>query len=109
MKLRFVAISAICVLALCTGLTWAQNGAAARNGGQNGSANCINAATSTSLQPLTTEEKYWLLYLSREEKLALDVYLELYEKLAGTDPEHESAAPATPCAAAAARRGHRFC
>ena len=80
MKLRFVAISAICVLALCTGLTWAQNGAAARNGGQNGSANCINAPTTTSLQPLTSEEKYWLLYMSREEKLALDVYLELYEK-----------------------------
>lgn len=79
MKIRTVAVSVVGILVLCSALAWAQNGVAARNGNQNSGVNCLNLPTAASLQPLTDAEKEWLLYMAREERLAFDVYLELFE------------------------------
>jgi len=59
---------------------FAQGGPRGGNGAPAGAACPVCAATPAATQPLTLEETKWLLFLREEEKLARDVYLNLYDK-----------------------------
>lgn len=79
MKL-YKSLFVLCLVLMTALPAVAQKGPNGPNGGSKSTADCPLATTVVTSQPLSDEEKAWLVYMREEEKLALDVYQALYEK-----------------------------